>query len=639
MYLEDNAGANELLKRLNNNLKESQDQLEFTLEAADIATWDLNILTGKFSGNARIKVWFGLNAEEEIPLDKATDIIAAEDRPRVLAAIARAMDFASGGNYNTEYAIINPLHPEPRYVRAKGKALFNEMRQPIRFSGILQDITEEKITLDVINENRNRLVHAYEQIRLSNKAAELGMFDMDIERGTLEWDERCRVLFGISHKDTVSYEKDFVTGLHPEDRERVTAIIDKLFVKTISNGDYDVEYRTVGAENGFIRWVRAKGKVIFNRRDEPVRFIGSVLDITGQVESRLKLQKAEQMLRFAIEASNIGTYIIDSKTRTLIASPRLKELFGFYPDEEMPYDAAIAQITEEFRSEVIDQVEATFKKEGDFLSEYKIKGFRDEKIRWVRAVGKVGKNGTEEGLYFAGAIIDITEQKQDDTRKNDFIGMVSHELKTPLTSLSVILQVLNTKLKNDEDKFIPAALDKAGAQVKKMIGMINGFLNVSRLESGKIQIDKRTFNLRDLVEEVVREIELTVSGHPIHFQLPEAINVDADYEKIGSVINNLVSNAVKYSAKGKKINVDCKMMHNKVQVSVKDEGIGIKPADREKLFDRYYRVESNNTANIAGFGIGLYLSAEIIHRHDGEIWVESDGVSGSVFHFTLPLHV
>lgn len=149
------------------------------------------------------------------------------------------------------------------------------------------------IDIDEAKRNRQKLLTALEQIRLSKEAAELGTFDMDLERGTMHWDDRCRILFGISHHETVTYEKDFAQGLHPDDRERVLKLIERLFVKSISNGDYDVEYRTVGAEDGVIRWVRAKGKVYFDSQDKPVRFIGSVIDIT---EKMMALQQIEKVV-------------------------------------------------------------------------------------------------------------------------------------------------------------------------------------------------------------------------------------------------------------------------------------------------------------------------------------------------------
>ena len=232
---------------------------------------------------------------------------------------------------------------------------------------------------------------------------------------------------------------------------------------------------------------------------------------------------------------------------------------------------------------------------------------------------------------------DISEQKLDEQRKNDFIGMVSHELKTPLTSLTAIIQLLQAKIGNGEDANITVPLKNANKQVKKMATMINGFLNISRLESGKMLIVKDDFLLNDLLREAVDETQMISADYDFRFNDTQPVSVFADKDKIGSVILNLLSNAVKYSPKSTTIDVDCKVVNGKVRVSVKDEGIGIKSTDVKKLFDRYYRVETDDTRHIAGFGIGLYLSAEIIRQHQGDIWAESEPGKGSTFYFELPL--
>ncbi len=232
---------------------------------------------------------------------------------------------------------------------------------------------------------------------------------------------------------------------------------------------------------------------------------------------------------------------------------------------------------------------------------------------------------------------DISEKKRDEVRKNDFIGMVSHELKTPLTSLMALVQVTNAKLKTNPDAFLAGAMDKANVQVRRMSNMINGFLNVSRLESGKIAIDKEEFELDELIREVVAEHVLTITTHVIHINNCDNVLVKADRDKISSVLSNLISNAIKYSPKGQLVEVKCRLTNGMAQVSVKDEGMGIKAQDLSQIFDRYYRVETNHTRHISGFGIGLYLSAEIIRRHDGQIWADSENEVGSTFYFSLPL--
>jgi two-component system sensor histidine kinase VicK len=360
------------------------------------------------------------------------------------------------------------------------------------------------------------------------------------------------------------------------------------------------------------------------------------VDVTEQVNSKRELQRAEEMLRFSIEAANAATWYLDAETREFIASPRLKELFGFAPDADITYADVVAQIPDGYHDLINAAVQHAVATGERYNMEHPIVGY-DGKKRWVRGTGRLYPAVGNRKSHFSGLVIDITEQKQDELRKNDFIGMVSHELKTPLTSLTAIVQVLNSKLKNNEDTFIAGALDKANIQVKKMGAMINGFLNISRLESGKILIIKQKFSIDQLVREMIEEARLTTASHEIALCPCTPIEVYADKDKIGSVISNLLSNAVKYSPKGKHIDVYCEKTDGYVQVSVKDEGMGVKPQDLDKLFDRYYRVESKHTAHISGFGIGLYLSAEIIHRHKGEIWVKSESGQGSTFHFTLPL--
>ncbi len=228
--------------------------------------------------------------------------------------------------------------------------------------------------------------------------------------------------------------------------------------------------------------------------------------------------------------------------------------------------------------------------------------------------------------------------RQIQRQKDGFIGMASHELKTPLTTLTAIIQVANAKLKNHADPFLAGALDKANSQVKRMTAMINGFLNISRLESGKIHVEKHTFRIDTLIQEMVDEIALIAPGYDIHFTGKQALEVNADRDKIGSVISNFLSNAVKYSPKASSIEIKCSRTDGRLIISVKDAGMGIKPQDMEKIFDRYYRVEASHTRHISGFGIGLYLSAEIIQRHNGEIWVESEPGNGSTFYFSIPIN-
>lgn len=359
------------------------------------------------------------------------------------------------------------------------------------------------------------------------------------------------------------------------------------------------------------------------------------IDITSQVVARKKIELAEENLRMAIDAAEMGSFSMNPVDQSLQISDYLKHIFGFKPEDEVPYQAILNQIHPEYRKAVADAVTSSLTKGTVFKMDYPITGFHDQKPRWVTAIGTIQRDGNGKDV-FAGVIHDVSEQKRDEQRKHDFIGMVSHELKTPLTSLTAYIQILLSKAKKEQDKFAAAALEKANNQAKKMTAMINGFLNVTRLESGKLQISPQQFDMSALIKEAEEETAATVNTHQIIYAATDHILVYADKDKIGQVISNLISNAIKYAKSDSIINVDCSIIDGQVQVSVKDSGMGISPADLDKVFDRYFRVEGNNMNNIAGFGIGLYLCAEIIQRHKGKIWVESKVGEGSTFYFSIP---
>jgi len=352
-------------------------------------------------------------------------------------------------------------------------------------------------------------------------------------------------------------------------------------------------------------------------------------------ESLIKLHESESRFRVMAESSDIMIAVSDETSNAIYFNKAWTDLTGRPLNDLLKFGWADLIHTDD-RDQFVNIYLSAFKEKVPFSGEFRVLS-KDGIYRWLMASGPPRFNTDGSFAGYISSCVDITARKQDEIRKNDFIGMVSHELKTPLTSITAIVQVLNTRLKNSDDAFVPGALDKAYVQVRKMSNMINGFLNVSRLESGKIMINKHPFNLVELVEETIREIEFTVTNHVINFEPGDMVIVNADRDKIGSVINNLLSNAIKYSPKGKMVEITCGVVGNDALVSINDEGIGIKPEDKEKLFERYYRVENNHTRHISGFGIGLYLSAEIINRHKGKIWVESEIGSGSTFYFSLPV--
>jgi len=359
----------------------------------------------------------------------------------------------------------------------------------------------------------------------------------------------------------------------------------------------------------------------------------------SHVNEQLKVTQDEMQL--AVEAARLATWDLNPATGHFAGNALLKEWFGLAPDDQIELGKATDVIVETDRERVIKAINyaLTYASGGNYDIYYTIHPTSSTPPRIVRAKGKALFDDKNHPYRFSGVLQDVTEMKRDEERKNDFIGIVSHELKTPITTIKAYLQVLERNARKPEDTFAHSILEKSLKQVGKMTTMINGFLNMSRLESGKIHIDRQPFDMADLVKEVEEESLASYTSHNLVFAPVKPIPLIADREKVGQVITNLISNAVKYSPVHSTVTISCTAENGLAMISVKDEGIGISEADCDRLFDRFYRVDNQDTKTISGFGIGLYICKEIIDHHHGVISVKSKIGKGSTFFFNLPVNI
>jgi chemotaxis family two-component system sensor kinase Cph1 len=221
-------------------------------------------------------------------------------------------------------------------------------------------------------------------------------------------------------------------------------------------------------------------------------------------------------------------------------------------------------------------------------------------------------------------------------KKDEFMSIASHELKTPITSVKASLQLLQRMAEKDEAlAAVSPFVNKASRQVNKLTGIINDLLDVTRIQAGKLNLTKTDFNFYELATECAENCQIEDNKHEIEIQGNKGLTVNADRNRIEQVLCNFLTNALKYSPEGEFIKLSFeKQVNGCVKVSVADNGIGI-PADKiENIFDRFYRVE-NNSQSFSGIGLGLYISSEVIKQHDGEIGVESAVGIGSTFWFSI----
>lgn len=220
-------------------------------------------------------------------------------------------------------------------------------------------------------------------------------------------------------------------------------------------------------------------------------------------------------------------------------------------------------------------------------------------------------------------------------KKDEFIGLASHELKTPVTSVSGYLQILERNLTEDNKNRL--LLGKAIQQVNKLSSLISDLLDISKIHTGKLPFSFTSFDLMSLIEDIREMMQQSNNTHKIDFNRDlKELTVFADRQRIEQVIINLISNAIKYSPAAKHVVVNCATHDNKVAVSVQDFGLGINADEQQKIFERFYRAKTS-TENISGLGIGLYICSEIINRHHGKLTVESEVGAGSTFTFEIPV--
>ncbi len=236
-------------------------------------------------------------------------------------------------------------------------------------------------------------------------------------------------------------------------------------------------------------------------------------------------------------------------------------------------------------------------------------------------------------------LVDVSEQQALEQRKNEFISMASHELKTPVTSLKGFTNVLQRRLARQGDEQGLYYLSRMDAQLDKLTSLINELLDISRMQSGKLLMRAEPIDLDALIEETVEMVQATTSTHHLHIEGRIGAKVLGDQERLEQVFINLLTNAIKYSPQADTVRL-CLAVSQEAQqavVSVQDFGIGIDQNHHERIFERFYQVTDPEERTYPGLGIGLYISNEIVARHRGRMWVESSKGNGATFYVALPL--
>ena len=287
---------------------------------------------------------------------------------------------------------------------------------------------------------------------------------------------------------------------------------------------------------------------------------------------------------------------------------------------------------------VVENWKVALENQQPFFAEYRLKRFSDNTYRWHLGNAVPYKNEQDEIIAWFGIATDINDQKLELEKKDDFISTVSHELKTPVTSLKGFTQLLMMMQKKEGNQTTLGYLETMNNHINKLTRLITDLLDATKFNRGQLKYNDEVFDFNNLVSEISNEMQLTTDKHEIKINLAEGVKISGDRNRIGQVLTNLISNAIKYSPKENLIEIKSVINNDDVELSVKDYGIGIPLSEQSKLYDRFFRVSGNSSNTFPGMGLGLYISMGIIQKHHGKMWVSSNPGNGSVFYFSLPIN-
>ncbi|WP_165422774.1 PAS domain-containing protein [Ktedonosporobacter rubrisoli] len=358
-------------------------------------------------------------------------------------------------------------------------------------------------------------------------------------------------------------------------------------------------------------------------------------EVTEQVIARQKVEESEERFRTLADHMSQFAWMADETGWIFWYNQRWYDYTGTSLAEMEGWGWQKVHHPDHVQR-VVEKISHCFQVGESWEDTFPLRG-KDGTYRWFLSRAIPIRNEQGRIIRWFGTNTDVTEQKQLEQQKDEFIGIASHELKTPVTSLKAYTQLLERRFRRAGDEQAATLLARMDIQLNKLTSLIGDLLDVTKIESGKLQFHFSLFDYNELIQEIVEEIQRTTSRHTIVQKLESSPTLTADRERIGQVLINLLTNAIKYSPQAETIVIKTLHKGDQLITSVQDFGIGIPLEKQIHIFERFYRVEGDKQVTYPGLGLGLYISAEFIRRHEGSIWLESEEGQGTTFSFSLPL--
>ncbi|PSR19351.1 hypothetical protein C8255_02675 [filamentous cyanobacterium CCP3] len=636
------------------------------------------------------QVWGRSATELHAHLDRFIEFVHPDDRDRIHWGWQQCTQVA----FAQEYRIIRS-DGTIAWIRDRGFPIYDDQGELLWIGGIAEDISDRKRSEADRKQAEVALQERKQRLDLATQAAKLGVFEWNVQADCAIWENaQMYDIFGQRPENGAFNQVQFLNEvIHPNDREA----FERCLAEGIKDGRFQATCRIRRQSDGRWRWVETMGQFELNPDGTPLRLVGVLSDISDRKRSETERRQTEEKLRtgatrlaLALAAAKLGDWSWDAATDIVTLSEQAAEIFGIPPGPHMTWSQLQRLIYPDYREKARSQVEHSVANHSDYDIEYLILR-TDGQSRWIAAKGRAQYDSSGQTLGMLGVVQDVTPRKQIEQEreqllasertartqaeaanriKDEFLAVVSHELRSPLNPILGWSQLLRKGQLNEQKTRHALEVIERNAQVQAQL--INDLLDVSRILRGKLSLNKKAVSLATVVQAALETVQLAAEAKSIqiHTDLePNLRPVWGDVDRLQQVAWNLLSNAVKFTPEGKRIEVRLEQVEggsvgewergsvgegtsptsspthppihpstHYAQLTISDTGKGIHPDFLPHVFDRFRQENATTTRQFGGLGLGLALVRYLVELHGGRVQADSPGEGrGATFTVQIPL--
>lgn len=628
------------------------------MEASNDGFWDWNIETGEVYFSGRWARMLGYEQNEVEPNVKSWEkIVHPEDMSHVMEMLQAHLD-GKTDFYETEHRV-KCKDGSWKWILDRGRVISRSKDgKPLRAAGAHTDISErifheQQIILNEKKEeqSRKKLMDLNLLLRESQRVyqetfdlAAIGIAHVDKDHAWIKANHALSKITGYTEDELRN--TSCLEMIHEEDRQLSIENKRKIIEGKVKSYSMEVRFKR---KDGKLIWINLTTSVKKDSNNNPEYFIFCIDDVTNKKHDELEREKNRATLQTIVNSTTDLIYVKDNLGRYKLINPpvvsSLSQVIG-----PIEVNDIIGKNDKEIMGEKGELIFKTDQK----IMETKSVNYLEETISTQSgdiiydSVKNPIFNSKGEVIGIVGISRDITDKKKFQQKlheaiklRDEFLSIASHELKTPLTSLVLLVQSMKRIINASDNQLkiaekIKKSIDQTEKQLLRLSHLIDEMLDITRIQSGKMVMNRTPFDLHDLIKEVSERLMPQVqsaTGISIKILKVEHSVGTWDRYRIEQVITNIVTNAIKYG-EGKPIEVTLENFNNEALIKIKDYGLGIPKNQHEKIFNRFER--GNHSVYTGGLGLGLFISKQIIDSHKGKIWVESEPGKGSTFIVLLP---